>query len=186
LALYQGAINGGIVRAGDFPRSMLDVGVAAMAFDNPPPRRILPSTKVPEGRSAGSVEAPEETEGLGGIVDNSDAKIVWNKGINDQGDDFETFYGKENPDVRRLPPGSTAFDYFNDATGEAVSTKTLNTLTAYYIKNPQKIFKQVKEYVDDVIDYERLRETDPDPDDIQSKTIHLAIPEYTPQRSGVI
>jgi hypothetical protein len=126
-----------------------------------------------------SNRAAAKTGRLGGIVDNSDAKIVWNKGINDQGDDFETFYGKENPDVRRLPPGSTAFDYFNDATGEAVSTKTLNTQTAYYIKNPQKIFKQVKEYVDDVIDYERLRETDPDPDDIQSKTIHLAIPEYT-------
>jgi hypothetical protein len=179
LALYQGAINGGIVRAGDFPRSMLDVGVAAMAFDNPPPRRILPSTKVPESRPVGSVEAPKETEGIGGIVNNSDAKIVWSKGIKDQGDDFETFYGKEDPDVRRLRRGTKGFDYFDDETGEAISVKTLNTLSVSYIKNPQEIFNKVQKYVDAAVNYERFRSSDPDPNDIQSKTIQLAIPEYT-------
>jgi len=89
------------------------------------------------------------------------------------------FYGKENPGVRRLLRGATAFDYFNDATGEAVSVKTLNTQTVNNIRNPQKIFDKVKEYVDDIIDYERVRQTDPNPGEIQSKTIHLAIPEYT-------
>jgi hypothetical protein len=179
LALYQGAINGGIVQVGDFPRSMLDVAGAAWAFDNVPPRRILPSTKSPGSRSAGSVEAPREADGLGGIVNNSEAKIDWTKGIKDQGDDFETYYGKENPNVRQLRPGTKAFDYFDDATGEAVSTKTLNTLSVSRIRNPQKIFDKIKEYVDAAIDYERVRETDLDPADIKSKTIHLAIPEYT-------
>jgi hypothetical protein len=180
LALYQGAIIGGIVRVGDFPRSMLDVAAAAWAFDNVPPRRILPSSRPwAHNTPAARVGMPNEVEGLGGVVNNSKTKINWAKGIKDQGDDFETYYGKENPNVRRLPPGSTAFDYFNDATGEAVSTKTLNTQSAYYIKSPQKIFKQVKEYVDDVIDYEHRRGTDPDPNRIQSRTIHIAIPEYT-------
>ncbi len=179
LALYQGANIGGIVHAGNFPRSMLDVGVASMAFDNPPPRRILPATKVPQGRPAGSVEAPREREGLGGTVNNSDAKIVWGKGIKDQGDDFETFYGKENPGVRRLRRGTKGFDYFNDETGEAISVKTLNTLSISYIKDPQEIFNTIQKYVDRAVNYERFRSTDPDPNDIQSKTIHLAIPEYT-------
>jgi hypothetical protein len=55
----------------------------------------------------------------------------------------------------------------------------LNTQTANNIRNPQKIFEKIKEYVDDIIDYEPLRQTDPDPDEIQSKTLYLAIPEYT-------
>lgn len=180
LTLYQGAIIGGIVRAGDFPRSMLDVAAAAWAFDNVPPRRILPSARPGvQNTPAARVRVPNEAEGLGGIVNNSEAKINWAKGIKDQGDDFETYYGKQNPDAKQLPPGATAFDFFNNVTGEAVSTKTLNTLSVSYIRNPQKIFEKVKEYVDDVFDYERLRQTDPDPDKIQSRTIHLAIPEYT-------
>jgi hypothetical protein len=180
LALYQGAMIGGIVRVGDFPRSMLDVAGAAWAFDNVPPRRILPSARSGvENTPAERLEPPNEVQGLGGIVNNSEARIDWAKGIKEQGDDFETYYGKENPQARRLLPGATAFDYFDDGTGEAVSTKTLNTQTANRIRNPQKIFEKVKEYVDDMIDYEPLRQTDPDPDEIQSKTLYLAIPEYT-------
>lgn len=76
-------------------------------------------------------------------------------------------------------PGATGFDYFNDTTGEAISVKTLNTQTANNIISPQKIFERVKEYVDDIIDYEPVKQTDPDPDEIQSKTIQFAIPEYT-------
>lgn len=78
LALYQGAINGGIVRVGDFPRSMLDVAAAAWAFDNVPPRRILPSA-LPGVENAPRVGVPNEEDGLGGIVNNSEAKIDWEK-----------------------------------------------------------------------------------------------------------
>src|ERR1700761_6684864 len=111
----------GIVRVGDFPRSMLDVAGAAWAFDNVPPRRILPSARSGvENAPAERLGPPNEVEGLGGIVNNSEAKIDWAKGIKDQGDDFENYYGKENPQARRLLPGATAFDYFDDATGDAV------------------------------------------------------------------
>jgi hypothetical protein len=177
LALYQGAMIGGIVRVGDFPRSMLDVAGAAWAFDNVPPRRILPSARSGvrkrTGRTSRTAQRGRRT------WRHREAKIDWAKGIKDQGDDFENYYGKENPQARRLLPGATAFDYFDDATGDAVSVKTLNTQTANRIRNPQKIFEKVKEYVDDIIDYEPLRRTDPKPDEIQSKILYLAIPEYT-------
>jgi contact-dependent growth inhibition (CDI) system restriction endonuclease-like protein len=71
------------------------------------------------------------------------------------------------------------FDHFNAETGEAISAKTLNTLTVNRIKSPQKIFSTLKGYVDKAANYERRWESDVDPVDIQSKTIHLAIPEYT-------
>ena len=187
LALYQGAIIGGIVRVGDFPRSMLDVAAAAWAFDNVPPRRIIPSARqgvrnIPAPR----VGVPNEVDGLGGIVNNSEAKINWAKGIKDQGDDFETYYGKQNPDAKRLPPGATTFDYFKNATGEAVSTKTLNTLSVSYIKNPQKVFQQVKEYVDAVIDYERLRELTSIPTKYSQRPFILRFLNIPLQRSGAI
>lgn len=179
LSLYQGAINGGIATARHLPESMVDVGGAAWAFDNIPPRRILPSTKVPEGRPAGSVQGPKETEGLGGIVDNSDAKIEWKKGIKGQGDKWGDYVGEQNPDLLELPPNSKTFDHFNLITGEAISEKAMNTLCVGYIKYPQRIFARLKSYVDAAVDYEPRRESDLAPTKIESKTIHLAIPEYT-------
>lgn len=180
LTLYQGAVNGGMVQAGNLPRSMVDVAGAAWAFDNVPPRRIRPSTKPTlENEPAAPVKTPKEIEGLGGIVNNSEAKIDWKKGINDQGGNFEVYYGKENPDARRLTPTTAAFDYFKDATGEAISNKTLNTLSVSYIKNPQGIYGKVARYVNDAVDYEPRATSDLDLALIESKTIQLAIPEYT-------
>jgi hypothetical protein len=179
LALYQGAINGGIVQAGHFPESMVHVGAAAMAFDNAPPGRIIPSTRVPEGRPTGNVQAPNEPEGLGGTVNNSDAKIDWKKGIKGQGDNWEDYVGEQNPDLIELPPNSKTFDHFNPKTREAISEKAMNTLSVGYIKNPQRIFTRLKSYVDDIVDYEPRTDSDLDPANIESKTIHLAIPEYT-------
>jgi hypothetical protein len=180
LTLYQGAVNGGMAQAGYLPQSMVDVAGAAWAFDNFPPRRIRPSTRPTlEGELASDARTAKEVEGLGGIVNNSEAKIEWKKGVNDQGGNFEVYYGKENPDARRLPPTTTAFDYFKDATGEAISNKTLNTLSVSYIKNPQRIYGQVARYVDAGVDYEPRATSDLDPVLIESKTIQLAIPEYT-------
>jgi filamentous hemagglutinin len=48
-----------------------------------------------------------------------------------------------------------------------------------YIKNPQRIYGQLADYVDEIIDYEPRVQTDLDPADIQSRAIQVAIPEYT-------
>jgi hypothetical protein len=75
--------------------------------------------------------------------------------------------------------GSKRFDHFNDATGEATSNKTLNTLSMSYIRDPQEIYRKVTRYVNDAINYEPRTKSEPNPEDILSKTIQLAIPEYT-------
>jgi hypothetical protein len=78
-----------------------------------------------------------------------------------------------------LAENSKTFDLFNGITGEAISAKTLNTLSMYYIKYPQKIYGKMIGYIEDAVQYRPYRKTDVDPAKIQSKTIHLGIPEYT-------
>jgi filamentous hemagglutinin len=180
LTLYQGAANGGIVRPGDMPQSMMDVAGAAWAFDNVPPRLRSSTKPGSEGEPVAPIATPNEIEGLGGIVNNSEAKIVWWRGIKAQGiDGWEEFVAENNPGARRLPAGSKGFDNFNDTTGEAISAKTLNTLSVSYIKRPQKIFGKVRDYVDAAANYQPRTGSEPDPAEIQSRTIQLAIPEYT-------
>jgi hypothetical protein len=48
-----------------------------------------------------------------------------------------------------------------------------------YINNPQRIYGELRGYVDEIIDYEPRVETDLKPTDIQSTTVQVAIPEYT-------
>ena len=88
---------------------------------------------------------------------------------------------KENSEVVRLdpPPNSKGFDHFNPVTREAISTKTMNTLSMSYIKNPQSIFNKLQEYVDQAVNYERYRVSDLDQAKIESKSIYLAVPEWT-------
>jgi hypothetical protein len=177
LTLYQGAINGGIVRVGHFPESMVDVLGTASLFSEGPPRR--PSAEsIFEEAPVATLQAPKEMEGLGGIADRSAVNITWDGGIPSR-ENFEIYIEKEDPNVEKLPPKSTTFDLMNWDEGEAISAKTMNTLSAAYIKNPQNIYKKVVGYVDDTVNYERRKDSDVDPADIKSKTIHLAIPEWT-------
>jgi hypothetical protein len=178
LTLYQGAVNGGIVRVGHLPQSMVDVVGVAAAFTDGPPRR--PSTEpVLEEAPVAPAQAPKEIEGLGGTVDKSETEIEWHKGIKDQNAKWEDYYDKVDTEARRLRPGSKGFDHFNDDTGEAISNKTLNTLTVSRIKNPQKIFEKVAGYVNDAVNYVPRTKSEVASEKILSKTIHLAIPEYT-------
>jgi hypothetical protein len=181
LTLYQGAVNGGLAGPGDLPQSMLDVAGAVAVGTNSAPPNVRPATAKPELElpRAAPEEAYQEIKGLGGVVDNSEVEIEWNKSINQQGGPFQRYVGKENPDARELPSNSKTFDQFNDVAGEALSDKTLNTLSVNYIKSPQKILGRLKRYVDAAEDYQPRATSDVDPEEIQSKTIHLAIPEYT-------
>ncbi len=179
LTLFQGANNAGIVDPGHLPKSMLDVAGGAWAVDNLPPRvRFSAETKV-EIEPAAPAEAPKEVEGLGGIVDNSEVEIDWKGGIKDQGKPLEGYTETQNPEATKLPPTSKTFDEFVDTTNEAISAKTLNTLSVSYIKNPQTIYWRLKRYIDAAADYEPRTDTDVDPATIETKTIQLANPEYT-------
>lgn len=182
LTLFQGAILSGIARAGHLPPSLLDAAGAVSNYDN-----ASPSSR-PTVRSGGleptlSPHIPKELEGLGFIIRNSDAEIDWKKGRAWQGIPFEDYHEEIAPYLRRLRPGSTTFDFMNDATGEAISDKTLNTLSVTYIKRPWKIYSRLEEYIDAAADYNKRRVgTDVDPESIRSRTIQLAVPEYTSPR----
>ncbi|HEX4183654.1 MAG TPA: hypothetical protein VHY34_10390 [Caulobacteraceae bacterium] len=198
--LYQGAINSGIVtvggRDGGLPRSMLAAGLAAWSLGGAAPavggaRHVVPRFEV----YPGAVAEWQLLRGqLGGVIDNSQAKIVWNGGIRDQGEPFENFVGMKVPKTAQTKWGAKAIDhfqrddyettarvrFFNDRPGEAISVKTMNTQSVTYIKNPGKIYSRLKTYIDYLADYNKPRaEMDVDPKDIRYKTIHLAVPEYT-------
>jgi filamentous hemagglutinin len=116
---------------------------------------------------------------LGGIADNDEAGIVWNGGIIDQGIPWERFVAMHKPGVTVLRANSKAFDHFDDDRGDAISAKTLNTLSVTYIKKPQKIYGKLKVYVDAAADYTPRSSSDLNLNLIEKKTIQLAVPEYT-------
>ena len=183
--LFQGAILSGIVQPGHLPKSMLDVAADVWANDNPPLRPRFPADPAVEiaPEAPAALEAPfapaKEAEGLGGTVDNSKIGAVWGKGIVEQGNPFQTYVGKQLPNAKELPATAKTFDHFDEATRTAISDKTLNTLSVSYIRNPQRIYWQLKQYVDAAADYEPRTHFDVDPTKIQSKMIQIAVPEYT-------
>lgn len=185
LTLYQGAVIGGFARPGHLPESMLAVAGTASLFSEGPPRRIRPSQEpTVEEVPIAPAQAPKEIKGLGGTVDNSEAKIVWGGGIKEQGSEgCQPYVASQMPDATRLSETSKAFDHFNEFTGEAISDKTMNTLTVARIKNPLSIYRKLKTYVDLAASYDEPRvDTDVPPAKITSRTIQLAVPEYTSPR----
>jgi hypothetical protein len=59
----------------------------------------------------------------------------------------------------------------------------MDTLTVVRIKNPLSIYRKLKTYVDFAKSYDEPRvDTDVLPAEITSKTIQLAVPEYTSPR----
>jgi hypothetical protein len=193
LTLYQGAVNGGLVRPGHFPESMLVVAGTALLFSGGGPARpykprigeplVVPGQAPKRANVEDALfppgQAPKEIERFGPVVNNRDIKIVWGKAIDEQGLPAEDYIEREYPNLTRSEPGATTFDHFDPISGEAVSTKTLNTLSMGRIRNPEKIFGEMKGYVDEVLDYERFKDSDLDPAMIESKSIYLFVPEWT-------
>jgi hypothetical protein len=185
LTLYQGAVIGGFVRPGHLPEAMLAVAGTASLFSEGPPRRIRPSQEpTVEEVPVAPAQAPKEIKGLGGTVDISEAKIVWGGNIKEQGSvGWQPYVASQMPGATPKAETSKAFDLFNEITGEAVSDKTMYTQSVARIKNPQSLYSKLKEYIDDAETYDERRvESDVDPDKITSRTIQLAVPEYTSPR----
>jgi filamentous hemagglutinin len=164
---------------------MLAVAGTASLFSEGPPRRIRPSQEpTVEEVPIAPGQAPKEIKGLGGTVDNSEAKIVWGGGIKDQGSTgWQPYVASQVPEATPKAETSKAFDLFNEVTGEAISDKTMDTLTVARIRNPLSIYGKLKTYVDQAKDYDEPRvDSDIEPDEITSRTIQLAVPEYTSPR----
>jgi hypothetical protein len=92
---------------------------------------------------------------------------------------WQSFVGRNNPTARTLPPGSTTFDHFECGEGNAISSKTLNTLGLAYMRKPELIYEQLKSHVDSAADYRPRSGSDIELSEIRSRTIHLAVPEGT-------
>ena len=173
--LYQGAVNGGIDHAEHIPPSMAPVFGAVWGLDGG-------QSHIPSARSAPVV--PEEVigviEGHGLTVNNGDAEIAWGYRAKEQGDPWEVYGAQQNPPATRLPKGAKVFDRFDSSSSEAISDKTLNTQTFNRINNPQTVYNTLKRYIDAAANYQKPRAWfDVDPAKIKSKTIQLAVPEYT-------
>ena len=78
-----------------------------------------------------------------------------------------------------MAANAKTFDHFGEATGEAISDKTLYALTFNYINRPQAIYSKLKGYIDQAADYEQSINSDLNPAEIELKTVQLAIPEFT-------
>ena len=187
LNLYTGAVNGGVVpvggKGGNLPASMVAAATDILAADNrtpivglrgpaggvevepePAPREhepdeeesVSPQGQLAPGRTAQIIEELTRTGELGEVISNDDAKIGWDGGTN-KGLDWEAYNETQYPEITRLQAGSKAFDFFDEATGEAISDKALDPLCYSYINNPQIVYSTVKGYIKDVAGYNKQR-----------------------------
>jgi filamentous hemagglutinin len=111
------------------------------------------SVDVPDATPANPKLVPSAADG-GFILEAPQIKVPFGTGIANQGfafeDALEATLGKAN----RLPPGSKAFDYFDQASGLATSVKTLDLSSPASIANPNSVFTSLKRNVDAIIQYE--------------------------------
>ena len=68
----------------------------------------------------------------------------------------------------------------DSSSGTATSAKIMNTQVSGYVDNPRRIYLQLKCYIDAAANYNAPRtKNDVDPVLIKSRTIQLAVPEFT-------
>lgn len=183
-ALYTGAATGGLVAPGRIPPAMLDVAGLVALLENSSPTRPLPGRRPRADEPPVEFLKPAEDPRFVPIVDRKTAEIIWGKRIREQGGEgnrgWPSQVAKQNPGADLLPEGAKTFDLFNETSGEAISAKTIYTLTMSRIRKPQQIFDKLKTYVDAAVNYDEPRaDFDIEPALIKSKTIHVAIPEAT-------
>jgi hypothetical protein len=84
-------------------------------------------------------------------------------------------------DLNDLVPNHKTFDFFDDASGTAISAKTLNTTTDSVRETPSLVYSRLKGYVDETADYypSPLQQNSIRPATIENRVIDLAIPEGT-------
>jgi filamentous hemagglutinin len=118
---------------------------------------------------------------LGSVVD---AGIQWGKGINNQGMPWEAYLETQLPAGSRLPPNFKTFDFYNEATGLAVSAKTLDTMAEGKLMSPSQVYSSMKRNIDAVISFDKPYEVSDmvlDPAKISARELRVAVPVTTSQ-----
>lgn len=114
-------------------------------------------------------------------VDRPTTGIQWGKGIQGQGMPWEDYLATQLPVGSRLPQNFKTFDYFDDATGAAISAKTLDTTSLAKTNNPKQIYQTIKTNIDAASNFNgyTLSGRTISSSMIKSKEVKLAIPENT-------
>lgn len=132
---------------------------------------------------AGMLQSGEKNaaRGTAGSIDRAATGIEWGKGIQGQGMPWENYLASQMPTSSRLPANFKTFDFFDRATGTAISAKTLDTTTAAKIANPKQVYSSLKGNIDAVTKFTsyELRPINLEVSQIVSREVQVAIPKLT-------
>ena len=107
--------------------------------------------------------------------------VQWCKGVHEQGMPFEDFIASKLPEGSRLPQNFKTFDYFDRASGKAVSVKTLDTQTLAKLENPNQIYQSLKRNIDAIVNFKTyaLDKVRVSSQELILKELHVGIPHDT-------
>jgi hypothetical protein len=126
--------------------------------------------------------APELSRGMALRTSGQpDFTIPWGKGIEKQGFAWENRIAADTPSSARLPANFKTFDFFDDATGTAISAKTVDTMTSARLAKPEQIYSRIKRDIDAVVNFDSytLKGVTLSSDTIAMRELRLAIPGAT-------
>ena len=81
-----------------------------------------------------------------------------------------------------MPKNFKTFDFYDEASGLAISAKTLNTQTAAKVGNPKQVYTSLKKNIDDVLKFKAAPELSGrivNSTEITSRELYIAIPNKT-------
>jgi filamentous hemagglutinin len=89
--------------------------------------------------------------------------------------------GAQLPAGARLPENFKTWDYYDDATGRAISVKTLDTTTDAKVEKPEQVYYRLKKCLDDAANFEKytLGQTTVTTANISSREVHVLVPNVT-------
>jgi hypothetical protein len=124
-----------------------------------------------------------------GVKASDDLIVGWGQGIGKQGSAWEgkladSYAGSS---TTQLPGYFKTFDFYDGVTKEAISAKTLNTMTPARLERPETIYNTLMRYVGKMEEFESYTLTGVtlEATDIASKTLALAIPARTTEAQMV-
>jgi len=134
-----------------------------------------PDLPPPADLPAGGAKSAAQT------LDQAKIGIEWGKGIQGQGMPWEEYLASELPSNSRLPPNFKTFDFYDPATGTAISAKTLDTTTAAKLANPSQVYSSLKGNIDAAAKFETytLANVPLDGSMIATRELRVAVPAGT-------
>ena len=177
LGVFGVKSSGGITRIANGITTLVDYAKSALG--------VTEETALVIQGTTGTVPAsPPLTQGLGGTVPNSLAKIVWTtgvSGIKGQGLPFEDYVATQLGANSRLPVNFETWDFFNAKSGVATSAKTLNTLAPGYAKNPAGVYSALTKYLNAMKSFKTatLKGVTVNASQITARELQLAVPAGT-------